>query len=81
MGKILINKEIKYTNEEINGIKATYPLGTRLKVLSIDDPYISLPVGTLGEVVLVDDKGRIYISLSNKRIVTLDYSKDKVIKV
>ena len=36
--------------------RAQYPPGTRLMLLSMDDPYAPVPAGTKGTVQLIDDQ-------------------------
>lgn len=37
--------------------KSTYPVGTRIRLLHMDDPYSPIPDGTTGTVAYVDDMG------------------------
>lgn len=76
-----INSRTKRENDNLSKIKRLYPIGTILKVFEVNDPYINLPVGVLGEVVKVDEIGRIYVNIKGNRIITLDHSKDKLVKV
>ena len=46
-------------------IRKQYPPGTRLRLLSMDDPYHPLPRGTEGTVKLVDDIGSIFVKWDN----------------
>ena len=54
------SKIIKYTPEEINEIKRTYPRKTRIKLIKMYDLYAPKP-GTKGIVERVDDEGKIQI--------------------
>ena len=47
------------TEREIQRIRSAYPAGTRIELISMDDPYTSLKPGDLGTVVGVDDAGQI----------------------
>lgn len=40
-------------------VQAAYPVGTRLELISMDDPYAPVPSGTRGTVQYVDDMGQI----------------------
>lgn len=45
--------------EEVLSIKAEYPLGTRVEVISMVDP-LAVKRGTKGSVIFVDDLGQIH---------------------
>lgn len=47
------------TREEVEIIRAKYPVGTKIKLLHMNDPYAP-PRGTVGEVTSVDDIGQIH---------------------
>lgn len=59
-------------------LSKTYPKGTKIKVLSINDPYISIPVGMTGTIVHTDNDGRIFVSFDKNRIFSLNLDKDKI---
>ena len=47
------------TEREILRIRTMYPAGSRVELISMDDPYTTLKPGDLGTVVGVDDAGQI----------------------
>jgi len=47
------------TEKEIQRTKTQYPAGTRIVLISMDDPYTILRNGDLGTVEGVDDAGQI----------------------
>ena len=51
----------------IDNIKKTYPPGTRIQLIGMDDPYAPVPSGTRGTVMLVDDAGTIHPKWDNGR--------------
>ena len=51
----------------VDNIKKTYPPGTRIKLIEMDDPYAPVPSGTRGTVMLVDDAGTIHPKWDNGR--------------
>ena len=51
----------------VDNIKKTYPPGTRIKLIGMDDPYAPVPSGTRGTVMLVDDAGTIHPKWDNGR--------------
>ena len=57
---------MQFPNEkQLQRLKEKYPAGTILKVISMDDPYHPIPLGTLGEVTMVDDAGTIHMRWQN----------------
>ena len=48
------------TQKELERLRQQYPKGTRLKLISMEDPQ-GVPEGTAGEVELVDDSGQIHV--------------------
>lgn len=45
--------------------RENYPPGTRIMILGMEDPYHSVPPGTRGTVVHVDDAGTIHMKWDN----------------
>lgn len=62
-------------------IKETYPPGTRLVLLSMDDPYSPIPSGTKGTVVHVDDQAQIHMKWDNGRTLALVPGEDSFRKL
>ena len=48
-------------------VKAKYPVGTRILLLSMEDPYSPVLSGTKGTVKFVDDLGTIHMEWDNGR--------------
>ena len=48
------------TQKVLERLRQQYPKGTRLKLISMEDPQ-GVPEGTVGEVELVDDIGQIHV--------------------
>ena len=49
--------------DRVKRLKETYPPGTRLELLHMDDPYHPVPDGTKGTVKHVDDDGQLHTGL------------------
>lgn len=56
-------------------IKEKYPIGSRVKLNYMEDPY-AVPSGTLGIIEYVDDEGQIEVSWDNGRTLSLIYGVD-----
>lgn len=50
------------TEKALNKIKEKYPEGSRVELISMDDPYSKLEAGDKGTVKFVDDAGTVHIS-------------------
>ena len=69
-------------NRMIQMYKEIYKKGTRIKCISMDDPYYPIAPGTKGTVVAVDDMGTIHMKWDNGRTLGLVPGEDefKIIK-
>lgn len=56
--------------------KQNYPPGTRIELISMDDPYAPVPTGTRGTVAYVDDIGQIGMKWDNNRSLSLIPGED-----
>ena len=61
--------------------KETYPPGTRIELLSMEDPYHPVPSGTKGTVSFVDDIGTIHMNWDNGRALALVPNQDQFRKL
>ena len=52
-------------------MKRCYPPGTRLLLLSMDDPYAPIPSGMRGTVEHVDDAAQIHMRWDNGRTLAI----------
>ncbi|EKS19471.1 hypothetical protein HMPREF9318_01547 [Streptococcus urinalis FB127-CNA-2] len=64
----------------LNRIKSTYPEGTRVRLVQMDDPR-PVPVGTLGTVLDVDDIGSLIVYWDNGQSLNVLYGIDSVEKI
>ena len=65
----------------VDRIKAKYPRGTRIKLIRMDDPYTTIPPGTQGTVIAVDDIGTIHIQFDDGHSLGAVYGADEVQKI
>ena len=61
--------------------KRLCPGGTRIKLISMEDPYAPIPPGTTGTVTFVDDMGQIHMQWDNGRTLAIVPGKDKFIRL
>lgn len=61
----------------VTALRATYPRGTRVRLLQMNDSQAP-PIGTLGTVCGVDDTGSILVDWDNGSGLNVVYNEDKV---
>lgn len=64
----------------VESLRRQYPAGTKVRLVSMDDPYAPL-VGTIGEVLGVDDAGSILVKWSNNSLLSVIFGVDEVRKI
>ena len=72
---------MKYPNKEkIEMLRKRYPAGTKIVLDAMDDCQAP-PVGTIGEVIAVDDAGQLVMQWQNSSGLSLIPGVDKFRKV
>lgn len=69
------------TRNEVQAIRERYPAGTRLELISMDDPYTRLQSGDIMVVDFVDDAGQIHGTWSNGSTLALIPDEDSFRKI
>lgn len=67
-------------DDKVKRMKEEYPIGTRVKLVKMNDPY-PVPVGTLGTVVGTDDIASLLMRWDNGSSLNVLFDEDKVVKV
>ena len=67
------------SKEIVAALRVKYPIGTRVKLLKMDDIQAP-PIGTLGTVFCVDDIGSIMVHWDNGSGLSVAYGEDIVEK-
>ena len=68
------------TKKQLAELKNTYPKGTRIELLKMDD-FQAPPLGTKGTVVGVDDIGSFLVQWDNGSSLNLIYGEDLFIVI
>lgn len=66
--------------ETVERVRREYPAGTLVELVKMDDVQAP-PVGTIGEVLGVDDTGSLIMRWSNGSGLNVVYGEDKVRKL
>lgn len=66
--------------QEVERVRRTYPAGTRVELVTMDDPQAP-PAGTLGTVLGVDDTGSLLMRWDNGSGLNVIWRQDVVRKV
>lgn len=69
------------SQEQIESLRRRYPVGTRIELLSMEDPYNPVPPGTKGTVQCVDDAGSIHMKWDNGRTLAVIPGEDSFRKI
>ena len=62
-------------------VKKQFPRGTRIELISMNDPYSPVPSGMRGTVDCVDDIGTIFPTWDNGRSLGVVYGEDSFRKL
>ena len=65
------------SREQVASIRKNYPLGTRVMLNNMDDPYSPVESGTRGTVRYVDDSGQLGVAWDNGRCLSLIPGEDR----
>lgn len=62
-------------------IEARYPVGSRIRMMHMDDPYSPIPAGMTGTVRCIDDAGQIHMSWDNGRSLAIIPEVDRFTRI
>ena len=68
------------TQSELRHLRLQYPKGTRLQLISMEDPY-GVSEGTVGEVDFIDDAGQIHMNWETGSSLALIPGVDRFWKI
>lgn len=69
------------SKEMLSILKERYENGDRVELVKMDDPYRTIPKGTKGTVISVDDIGTIHVNWDNGSSLGVAYGEDIVRKI
>ncbi len=65
----------------VERVREAYPEGTRVELVSMNDPYENIPAGTKGTVTSVDDTATIHVNWDNGSSLGIVYGEDSCKKI
>lgn len=66
------------SRETVEKIWEQYPAGTKVELVSMNDPYRDMPPGLKGTVKSVDDTGTVFVSWENGSGLGIVYGEDEI---
>ena len=64
------------SKETVKIVKERYPVGSRVELIFMSDPYENMPPGLTGTVVGVDDIATIHVNWDNGSSLGVCYGED-----
>jgi len=64
--------------EELEALRIKYKKGSRIELVSMNDPYTKIPPGTKGTVVNVDDIGTVHSVFDSGHSIGAVYGVDTI---
>ena len=64
------------SKEIIERLWAEYPVGVKVELVKMNDPYRRMPTGIKGEEIGVDDIGTVHVSWENGSQLGIAYGED-----
>ena len=66
--------------EIVEKVKADYPVGCRVELIEMNDPYREMPSGLKGTVIAVDDTATVHVNWDNGSSLGAVYGEDRIRK-
>lgn len=69
------------SKEKVEGLRKSYPIGTRVQLVQMVDPYTKLKPGALGTIDFIDDTGTIFVNWDLGSSLGVVYGVDRLKKI
>ena len=69
------------SRETVERLRQQYPKGTRVELISMDDPHMKLKLGERGTVSVVDDIGTVFVNWDCGSNLGVVYGEDHIRKI
>lgn len=77
----MVNKNRFPSRETVERVRKMYPVGCRVELLEMDDPYSRLKPGDKGTVKSVDDTGTVFVNWDCGSGLGVVYGVDRIRRV
>ena len=67
--------------EMLKQLEEYYKPGTKVRLVHMNDPFTTIPTGTIGEVLCVDSLGTLHVIWSNGSTLGVVFREDSVVKI
>jgi hypothetical protein len=64
--------------ETVERLRRTYPKGTKVKLISMSDPYTTLRPGDVGVIDFIDDAGTAHVIWNNGSYLGVIFGEDRI---
>ncbi len=73
---------MRFPNKEVvEEIRRQYPIGTRVELVRMNDPYTKLKPGDRGTVTMIDSTGTIFVDWDCGSSLGVVYGEDYAVKI
>lgn len=73
---------MRFPNKEVvEEIRRQYPIGTRVELVRMNDPYTKLKPGDRGTVTMIDSTGTIFVDWDCGSGLGVVYGEDYAVKI
>ncbi len=66
------------SKETVAAIRRMYPIGVRVELVKMNDPYTKLMPGSRGRIREIDDTGTIFVQWDNGEGLGIVYGEDSI---
>ena len=69
------------SKEQVERVRMAYPIGSRVELVAMSDPYTTLKPGSRGTVDFVDDTGTVFCVWDDGSTLGVVYGEDLIRRV
>ncbi len=66
---------------QLEQLRKNFPIGTRIELISMDDPYTKLVPGDQGVLTHIDDIGTAFVAWNNGSSLGLVFREDYAVRI
>ena len=69
------------TKKEVEAVRAEYPIGCRVELIQMNDPYTKIKPGEQGTVRFIDDMGTVFVNWDRGSGLGVVLGEDSIRKI